>query len=423
MSNFINNNAGIDNDFLASDLASLISGWGEQALNSVWLCKNVECYGGQNTDELDLLSDQQRQVDGQELLRIVSEVDNIADGYFSAFLKGEKEPWLIVRAIDNSIYVYKYESSQPLPPPILRIQTKPATTPSSTTSQDTNAPTRFSLAINDNGLAVSQLLEQMQAKGSDPENFIIFIADEKKNYYIQATPHHSNSAWLYTEAVGNESLDPEYALQPAQLEQMRKLGWKKDPYSPNFIRVWPVTSVGDRRFIAMMIKQTFVKVYGMRPRQAILVEIMSPRASTTSMGQRPPKSNWDPVAYAEHMKKSTSPVSAFFLIDSLESISTCIQWLSLLKAYNMPSMEQSKYFDDVRDIYESGREVMNFDHSFRLAWENQDLQGLLRCHFFDKGRYEIELWLPGVIANAVALEFGDGHNGFWCAFMPPAFYD
>jgi len=30
------------------------------------------------------------------------------------------------------------------------------------------------------------------------------------------------------------------------------------------------------------------------------------------------KSGWDADAYAEQMKRSTSPVSAFFLIDSLE---------------------------------------------------------------------------------------------------------
>jgi hypothetical protein len=47
----------------------------------------------------------------------------------------------------------------------------------------------------------------------------------------------------------------------------------------------------------------------------------------------------------------------------------------------------------------------------------------LRCHYFDKGRYEIELWLPGVIANDIADKFSDGQKGFFCAFMPPAFYD
>jgi len=48
------------------------------------------------------------------------------------------------------------------------------------------------------------------------------------------------------------------------------------------------------------------------------------------------KSGWDADAYAEQMKRSTSPVSAFFLIDSLEAIATCTHWLAHLTAYNMP---------------------------------------------------------------------------------------
>lgn len=135
------------------------------------------------------------------------------------------------------------------------------------------------------------------------------------------------------------------------------------------------------------------------------------------------RSSWDADAYAEQMKRSTLPVSAFFLIDSLDAFATCTRWLEHLAAYNMPPMEDSPYFEQVRAIYESGREVMNVDHDFTLLWEKQAYPAGLRCHSVDKGRYEIELWLPGVIANAIADRFADGHEGFFCAFMPPAFYD
>ena len=135
------------------------------------------------------------------------------------------------------------------------------------------------------------------------------------------------------------------------------------------------------------------------------------------------QSRWDPIAHAEKMRKSTWDVSAFFLIDSLNALSKCTQWLSLLKSYNTPDMEHSQYFIDVREIYQSGKEVINFDYDFELIWENKSFPAKLRCHFVEKGKYEIELWLPGVIANDVADKFKDGHEGFWCAFMPPAFYD
>jgi hypothetical protein len=135
------------------------------------------------------------------------------------------------------------------------------------------------------------------------------------------------------------------------------------------------------------------------------------------------KGGWDPKAFAEEMKRSTRPVSAFFLIDSLVAIARCKYWLSLLTAYNMPSLEESDYFARVREIYESGAKVMNVDYNFTLRWDTQEHSAGLRCHYFDKGQYEIELWLPGLIANDIADTFSDGRRGFFCAFMPPAFYD
>lgn len=135
------------------------------------------------------------------------------------------------------------------------------------------------------------------------------------------------------------------------------------------------------------------------------------------------KQSWDPHVFADHNRKSASLVSAFFLVDSLEAVSKCVQWLSVLKPYDMPDMEHSQYFHEVREIYQSGKQVVNFDYEFRLTWEHKEFQAFLRCHFFDQGRYEIELLLPGIIANEVAGAFKDGKDGFCCAFMPPMFYD
>jgi hypothetical protein len=134
-------------------------------------------------------------------------------------------------------------------------------------------------------------------------------------------------------------------------------------------------------------------------------------------------SGWDPYAFAEQMKRSTSPVSAFFLIDSLGAIAKCVQELARLTPYGMPCMKESTYFLRVREIYESGEEVINFDREVTLHWKSKDYLAYIRCHFFDKGRYEIELWLPGVIANDAREMFKDGREGFFCGFMPPAFYD
>lgn len=133
---------------------------------------------------------------------------------------------------------------------------------------------------------------------------------------------------------------------------------------------------------------------------------------------------WDPRAYAEKMRKSVSPpVSALFMIDSLEAIQKCVQWLSILKPYGLPDLTDSPYFKEVRKIYLTGRVVKNFDYDFALVWHDQKIEEKLRCHYFDNGQYEIELWLPGVLANEIADHFCDGHAGFFCAFMSHAFYD
>jgi hypothetical protein len=86
-------------------------------------------------------------------------------------------------------------------------------------------------------------------------------------------------------------------------------------------------------------------------------------------------------------------------------------------------MQDSQYFKEVRDIYSSRQKVVNFDYDFMLHWQGNEYPEKLRCHFFDEGRYEIELQLPGVVAHELADQFKDGHEGFFCAFMSHAFYD
>jgi len=161
------------------------------------------------------------------------------------------------------------------------------------------------------------------------------------------------------------------------------------------------------------------------PYQGLFISVPTPPPHPVERNKPPvwTKPNLDMEAIADHNRKSISLVSAFFLVDSWDAISKCIQWLSLLRTYNMPDMEDSHYFNAVREIFETSKQVINFDHEFTLNWKDQELQGFLRCHFFESGKYEIELLLPGVIANEIADKFKDGKEGFCCAFMPPAFYD
>jgi hypothetical protein len=100
-----------DPDFLAFELSDLLSALGEPALSSLWLCISIEAYGP-NADEIHTVSDELQFIEGRDLLRIISNIDNIADGYFNAYHHAETQPWLIIRAIDSEIY--EIESHDPI---------------------------------------------------------------------------------------------------------------------------------------------------------------------------------------------------------------------------------------------------------------------------------------------------------------------
>jgi hypothetical protein len=279
MSIFSDTNASEYADFLASDLQSLITALGEQALTSQWLCTSVECYG-QSADELHTLSDQQLLVDGRELLRIVENIYSIVDGYFKAFQIGEATPWLVVRAVDGIIY--NYGSSQHIPPYF-----KPIRTESAPSSSKAESSKRFTITINESMPIISASLRRIQTEGESIANFVIFIADKEKNYYIQVAPESTFSPYsqktdeysLYAEAVGNAILDPKYALQPSQIEQTRSLGWKASSLTPNFYQTWRAESDNERNLIARIIIDTFIKIYRKEMDQVIEVKLTIPSTS------------------------------------------------------------------------------------------------------------------------------------------------
>ncbi len=68
--------------------------------------------------------------------------------------------------------------------------------------------------------------------------------------------------------------------------------------------------------------------------------------------------------------------------------------------------------------------MINYDHHFTYHWNNQEHPILLRVHSFQPRQYEVELQIPGLIADSLAEGFGKGTDEkFFCAFMSHAFYD
>ena len=72
-------------------------------------------------------------------------------------------------------------------------------------------------------------------------NFIIVIADETKNYYVQFGTC-CGSAVIYGEAVSDRYLSPPFTLTRAPRAALLSLGWSPPTRRkyPNFWRHWPV---------------------------------------------------------------------------------------------------------------------------------------------------------------------------------------
>ncbi len=92
-----------EDDFLGSDLPAILLAFGQLELTTTWQCEVIECYGD-NADELYALSDAKQRVNGKELMRVVANIDNIVDAYFSGFRSGAETPSLVIRAIDGGFY-------------------------------------------------------------------------------------------------------------------------------------------------------------------------------------------------------------------------------------------------------------------------------------------------------------------------------
>lgn len=93
-----------EQNVLSVDLADLLHLLGERILRSHWRISGVEALGGAAADELQRLSDVQSKIDGQSLIKLAADVDQVVEGEFQGFRDGDARPWIIIRAIDSSAY-------------------------------------------------------------------------------------------------------------------------------------------------------------------------------------------------------------------------------------------------------------------------------------------------------------------------------
>jgi hypothetical protein len=94
---------------LAFDLIEMLRLDESGARSSVWRCCNVECTG-ELADALHAVSASREIIPGDEFVRLASGVAQVIDGDFLALQPGASQPWLLVRAVDSTLFVVVTEN-------------------------------------------------------------------------------------------------------------------------------------------------------------------------------------------------------------------------------------------------------------------------------------------------------------------------
>lgn len=122
---------------------------------------------------------------------------------------------------------------------------------------------------------IESALQRLQTEGGK-DNFCIFTANIKKNYYIQFRGHRDRPA-IRGEAVSNEFLAPKFALSEAQMAKLQALGWNRPSSdrdaSPNFYQDWEITNDEERQALARLILRILQEVYGLLPKQPLVINL------------------------------------------------------------------------------------------------------------------------------------------------------
>jgi hypothetical protein len=93
-----------DERMLTVDLIDILRLLGPSATDSEWQISGVECAGGAAAEDLHHLADAYGRVAGRTLLSLAAGVTQVIDGVFAGYRDGEKQPWIIIRAVDSSAF-------------------------------------------------------------------------------------------------------------------------------------------------------------------------------------------------------------------------------------------------------------------------------------------------------------------------------
>jgi hypothetical protein len=139
--------------------------------------------------------------------------------------------------------------------------------------------------------------------------------------------------------------------------------------------------------------------------------------------------DWADKLAAEH-RENTLPVSVFFLITSADSIAQMASKLEALQNWGV-TIGQIEFITAVaNEVYRHHAPADPIELRIRNLWfavgdpdwpDGRRPGALTIRNVAGKG-FEVELEVPGIVAAQASNFRGNGTDGFFCGFLPPALY-
>jgi hypothetical protein len=94
-----------------TDLKNILQVIGEDGKHSTWKISDVECLG-KSAETLHQISDEGKEISGEEFYKIVSDIYQVLDGTFEAFKPNENHHWLLIRSIRGDEFDIETEDKE-----------------------------------------------------------------------------------------------------------------------------------------------------------------------------------------------------------------------------------------------------------------------------------------------------------------------
>lgn len=86
---------------LSVHLSDILAAVGQAARDSRWIIKSIDATG-QRAEVLHAAADTGESLQGNELMAVADQIDQVIDGEFCAYRGDNSSPWLVLRAVDSS---------------------------------------------------------------------------------------------------------------------------------------------------------------------------------------------------------------------------------------------------------------------------------------------------------------------------------